>query len=152
MRLIPIDQVPSAEITAACGQSETTAQTVQMTLDLYARKGFEPPWIGYLAEVDGVCVGSCGFAGPPVNGEAEIAYYTFPGHEGKGIASAMAAELIRMTRAVDRQHVLIAHTLPAEGPSTSILRKLSFECMGVIEHLEDGPVWKWRETGGIARA
>ncbi|MBL8523355.1 MAG: GNAT family N-acetyltransferase [Betaproteobacteria bacterium] len=144
--------MPSAQVTAASQQSETATQAVKMTLDLYTRKNFEPPWIGYLAEVDGVCVGSCGFAGPPVNGEAEIAYYTFPGNEGKGIASAMAAELIRVTRLADQRHVLIAHTLPAEGPSTSILRKLGFECLGVITHPEDGQIWKWRETSGLARA
>ena len=34
---------------------------------LYLAVGFAPPWIGYLAQENDVCVGSCGFKGPPVN-------------------------------------------------------------------------------------
>lgn len=61
-------------------------------------------------------------------------------------ASQMAAALMREARRVDATKTFIAHTLPEEGPSTSILKRLGFECLGVIEHPEDGPVWKWRET------
>lgn len=148
MRLHPIEPAPSAEILAACRQSDVAGETVQATRDLYARRGYTPPWVGYLAEQDGVYVGGCGFAGPPIEGEAEIAYFTFPGNEGQGIASRMGAELIRVTRLVDQTHVLIAHTLPVEGASTRILKKLGFTCIGVIEHPEDGTVWKWRECVG----
>lgn len=145
MRLHRIDPRPSLYVRDACGQDDVVAQTVQATLDLYDRKGFVLPWVGYLAEKDARIVGSCGFAGPPMNGEAEIAYFTFPGNEGKGIATEMAALLMREARRTAATEVFIAHTLPVEGPSTTILRKLGFECPGVIEHPEDGPVWKWRE-------
>ena len=140
-----IGQEPSRAIAAACERSEVVAQTVEATLGLYRRKGFTPPWIGYLAEEGASFVGTCGFAGPPAAGQAEIAYFTFPEYEGRGIATAMASELIAVTRCLSSEHALIAHTLPREGPSTSILRKLGFSRVGTIDHPEDGPVWKWRE-------
>lgn len=122
------------------------AQTVAATLDLYQRRGFVLPWVCYLAEQEGRIVGTCGFAGPPVKGEAEIAYFTFPGNEGQGIARRMAVALMREARGATDTGVFIAHTLPQDGPSTSILKRLGFECLGVIQHPEDGAVWKWRQA------
>jgi hypothetical protein len=59
----------------------------------------------------------------------------------------MAAELIRITRPTGGSTITyIAHTLPREGASTAILRKLGFALVGSIDHPEDGSVWKWRET------
>lgn len=140
-----IDPQPSGSVLGLCEQLEIAQQTVQATLDLYRRRGFVPPWVGYLAEENGCIVGSCGFAGPPVEGEAEIAYFTFPGNEGRGIASRMAAALMRGTRRTSVDEVFIAHTLPEEGASPTILKRLGFECLGVVNHPEDGAVWKWRE-------
>lgn len=144
MRLHRIDPEPSPEVRNACDDSEVVAEVVAMTHGLYGRKGFVPPWTCYLAEMDDRIVGTCGFAGPPANGEAEIAYFTFPGNEGRGIAREMAAALMREARSAATAEVFIAHTLPAEGPSTAILKRLGFAWMGVIDHPEDGPVWKWR--------
>ena len=140
-----IDPQPSPYVRDASEQLEVLVPVVQACLDLYKRKGFTPPWACYLAEMDARIVGTCGFAGPPVNGEAEIAYFTFPGNEGKGVARHMARTLMSEARRSEIPVVFIAHTLPAEGPSTSVLRKLGFVCLGVIQHPEDGPVWKWRE-------
>jgi RimJ/RimL family protein N-acetyltransferase len=146
LQLHRIDPDLSHTIAAACARSAVVAQTVEATLGLYGRKGFKLPWVGYLAEEGGQIVGGCGFAGPPDHGEAEIAYFTFPGNEGRGVATRMAAQLIAETRQVTRENVLIAHTLPCEGASTCILRRLGFQCIGTIEHPEDGAVWKWREA------
>ena len=52
-----------------------------------------PPWIGYLAIDGDTCIGSCGFNGPASEGVAEIAYFTFHGHEGRGVATRMAQAL-----------------------------------------------------------
>ncbi len=145
MRLHRIDPQLSPAVQDACKHLAVASEMVQANLDLYKRKGFVSPWTSYLAEKDGDIVGTCGFAGPPVNGEAEIAYFTFPGNEGKGIASEMAAALMREARKTATAEVFIAHTLPEEGASTMVLKRLGFECVGVIEHPEDGPVWKWRE-------
>lgn len=144
MRLHRIDPEPSALIREACAQHEQAAQMVQAMLDLYQRKGFVLPWVGYLAQEHGQIVGSCAFAAPAADGEAEIAYVTFAGHEGKGVATRMAQALMAGARQCANE-TFIAHTLPEDGPSTTILRRLGFACLGVIEHPEDGPVWKWRE-------
>jgi RimJ/RimL family protein N-acetyltransferase len=121
---------------------EQVPQVLVATRLMYG--GVEPvrPWACYLAVEAGLCVGTCGFTGPPVAGEAEIAYFTFPGHEGRGVATGMARALLDVAR--QRPDVqVIAHTLPAEGASTAILRKIGFRCAGEIDHAEDGKVWKW---------
>jgi hypothetical protein len=69
MKIHRIDPDPSPIVREACQQMEVAEQTVQATLELYKRKGFIPPWTGYLAEKSGHIVGTCGFAGPPQNGE-----------------------------------------------------------------------------------
>ena len=50
MKLHRIDPDPSPIVREACQQMEVAEQTVQATLELYKRKGFIPPWTGYLAE------------------------------------------------------------------------------------------------------
>lgn len=42
----------------------------------------------------GVAVGTCGFKSSPDQGRVEIAYFTFPDFEGRGLATAMAGELL----------------------------------------------------------
>ena len=54
--------------------------------ELYGRVGFQPPWICYLAFEGERRVGTCGFKSPPHDNRVEIAYYTFPEDEGRGIA------------------------------------------------------------------
>jgi RimJ/RimL family protein N-acetyltransferase len=125
-------------------KSETVVSVLEATSAMYGRVGFVPPWTGYLALELGKCVGTCGFTGPPKNGEVEIAYFTFPGNEGAGVASRMASELLKIAQ--DRSHgspKVCAHTLPEHGASTSILRKLGFELQGEVVLPEDGTVWKW---------
>ena len=147
MELVPIEQDGSVRV-AAEDRSGSLASVSEMTLALYARRGFELPWVCYLAVEHGVWVGTCGFAGPPASGEAEIAYFTFPGEEGRGVASHMAAQLLALTRAraVSLRLAYIAHTLAQESASTSILRRLGFTLLGAIVHPEDGTVWKWRKS------
>ena len=110
---------------------------------LYRRAGHEAPWIGYVAEEGGVCVGTCAFKTPPRNNVVEIAYFTFPGHEGKGVATRMARTLIAMARRDRPAMVVKAHTAPEENASTAILRKLGFRHEGAVEDPEDGTVWAW---------
>ncbi len=62
MRLIPIEHGSEHAVdlqTAIDLGSEATRQVVEATLDLYARKGRERPWLSYLA-IKGVrCDGTC---------------------------------------------------------------------------------------------
>ncbi|WP_088285807.1 GNAT family N-acetyltransferase [Ideonella sp. A 288] len=147
MQLVPIEQTGTA-LSSALTAGSVAADVVAATVALYARRGYEVPWIGYLAKEGSEYIGGCGFAGPASRGEAEIAYYTFPGHEGRGVATEMAGELLRISRqaATEADVRFIAHTLPEEGASTSVLRKLGFVLQGVILHPEDGKVWKWSES------
>lgn len=100
------------------------------------------PWTGYLAEEEGQFVGTCAFKTPPQSGQVEIAYFTFPGHEGRGVATRMAEHLIRIARQEGMRRI-VAQTLPEPGPSTAILRKLGFRRAGELIHPEDGLVWEW---------
>ncbi len=122
---------------------QIVAEIVKATTQLYRAVGYEPPWIGYLAIEDDTCVGTCGFKSPPLNNRVEIAYFTFPEYESHGVATRMAAELIRL--ALDKMPAVTvaAQTLPEENSSTSVLKKLRFRRVDSVEHPEDGLVWEW---------
>ncbi|HVQ38458.1 MAG TPA: GNAT family N-acetyltransferase [Pyrinomonadaceae bacterium] len=119
------------------------AEVVAATTQLYRAVGYELPWIGYLALENGICVGSCGFKSPPQNNRVEIAYFTFPGHESRGVATRMASELIRIATNKMPALTVAAQTLPEENASTSVLQKLKFRFVRTLEHPEDGLVWEW---------
>jgi [ribosomal protein S5]-alanine N-acetyltransferase len=118
-------------------------ETLAATAANYRNSGFAIPWIGYLAFRGDECVGGCGFRSPPVGNRVEIAYFTFPAHEGRGIATQMARALIDIARLAECRVLITALTLPQESASTKILRNLKFELLGAVEHPEDGSVWEW---------
>lgn len=145
MRLLAIPRdgaMPDLAGASANGSEDVVAASVR----LYEQRGFEPPWTGYLGLEDRLVVGACGFAAPPALGEVELAYFSFPGHEGRGVATRMVRALIDCTCAAAARARLayIAHTLPRRDASTAILRKLGFKRLGALEHPDDGLVWKWR--------
>ena len=145
MHLVEISEEGSVSL-ASFAKNDVLESVISATVDLYGRRGFIRPWTGFLAVSDGVVVGTCGFAGPPANGEVEIAYFTFPEFEGHGVATEMARQLIERVRTSKCRLIAIAHTLPEENASTRILRRHGFRCLGVIHHPEDGPVWKWQDS------
>jgi len=118
-------------------------EVVEATVNHYQRIGFAPPWVSYVGLEDGLPAGVCGFKSQPVSGRVEIAYGTMPGHEGKGIATALASELVRIAREEDESLTVFAQTLPEQNASTSILKKLAFTFAGVVDHPEDRTVWEW---------
>ena len=126
--------------------SAIAAEVVEMTKQLYRAVGYEPPWGGYLAFENDTCFGSCGFKSPPQNNRVEIAYFTFPGHESRGVATRMASELIRIAMNKMPTVIIAAQTLPEENASTSVLKKLQFRFARALEHAEDGLVWEWQLT------
>lgn len=142
LALIPIDLdgTPRGHVGAL---SDVARDVLRATADFYALAGFNEPWIGYLAIADGTPVGSCGYKSKPVAGKVEIAYFTFPGHEGLGHASAMAAELIAIARGHAPSVAVTAQTLPERNASHRILEKLGFRNTGTIDHPEDGTVFEW---------
>jgi ribosomal-protein-alanine N-acetyltransferase len=127
--------------------SPLATQVIKMTTQLYWAVGYEPPWIGYLAFENDANVGLCGFKSPPQDNRVEIAYFTFPEHESRGVATQMASELIRLAQGKMPDVTVAAQTLPEENASTSILKKLQFRLVGTVEHPEDGLVWEWQLSG-----
>ena len=104
------------------------------------------PWVGYLAlDAPTRCVvGTCGFKGEPdADGGVEIAYFTFPGEEGRGVATVMAKALAGVASAEPSVGVVRAHTLPERNASCRVLEKTGFRFVGDTIDPEDGPVWRW---------
>jgi RimJ/RimL family protein N-acetyltransferase len=105
------------------------------------------PWGGYLA-LEGPTrrvVGTCGFnGGPDAVGAVELAYFAFPGEEHRGIATAMATELVRIAESAHGSVVTAyAHTLPERNASCRVLEKAGFAFIGEVIDPDDGPVWRW---------
>jgi len=123
---------------------DAAMSAISSTVGLYSRVGWIPPWIGYLAFENNECVGTCAFTSAPKANVVEIAYFTIPGHEGRGVATSMAGRLVSLARTSAPEVAVTAHTLPQENASTRILRKLGFVLTGPMHHAEDGPIWVWR--------
>lgn len=124
--------------------TEMVMEIICSTVELYQKNGYEPPWIGYLAIEKGKCVGACAFKTPPRNNEVEIAYFTFPDSEGRGIATGMASQLISIARRQMPLVTITAQTHLGNSASKSILKKLGFVFTGEIDHPDDGTVWEWK--------
>ncbi len=119
------------------------AAVTDATAGMYKVTGYQPPWTGYLALSGEQIVGTCAFKAAPSDGAVEIAYFTFPGHEGQGIATAMARQLIDIAYAADRSLKIIAHTLPERNASNAVLGKLGFLLLGDYDDPVAGTVWEW---------
>jgi RimJ/RimL family protein N-acetyltransferase len=128
-------------------QKDLLRGVAEQTLALFQRTGVTTqPWSGFLSvdRASNTIVGTCCFVAPPDGeGVAEIAYFTFPGFEGRGVASAMAAGLVERARSAAGVRRLRAYTSPEKNASTRVLEKLGFRWLGDVIHPEDGPVWRW---------
>ncbi len=104
-------------------------------------------WEGYFVvdeDTRGV-VGSCAFKGPPTDeGVVEIAYFTYPGFEGRGYATEMARKLVELAGGSADVRRVIAHTLQETNASTRVLQKVGMTFVGEVMDPEDGPVWRWQ--------
>ena len=151
LRLVPLnrDGAPAEDVGTLSKEAE---EVCAATASLYESRGFEPPWIGYLALRDRELVGACSFTSPPRANRVEIAYFTFPQFERQGVATTMAQALIGIARAQDKNVLLTANTLQEENASTAILRKLGFQFLGPVNHPEDGPIWTWHLDQSSAAA
>ena len=90
-------------------------------------------WDGYFVvdEASREVVGSCAFKAPPTDeGTVEIAYFTYPGFEGRGYATGMAKKLIELASCSTAVRQVVAHTLPEENASTSVLERVGMSFMG----------------------
>ncbi len=123
---------------------EFARSACEMSAVWYPKVGYIPPWIGYLAVIEGRVVGGGGFKEPPQDGRVEIAYFTAPEFEGLGHATRTACALIAIARQADPTLLIAAQTLPEENASTTILRKLGLRLHGSVQHPVDGEIWEWR--------
>ncbi len=143
MTLHLIEIRPDGHLAESFPLGEIIPSVIAAMLGVYQKTGFVRPWIGYLALRADECIGTCAFKSPPNNGRVEIAYFTFPGHEGQGVATLMARELLRIAAREDASVCITAQTLPEENASTAILAKLGFRRTGVAQDDEAGEVWAW---------
>jgi quercetin dioxygenase-like cupin family protein/GNAT superfamily N-acetyltransferase len=131
----PVENLPLPDV--ALSVCEATAV-------MYQKAEFRRPWVGYLALQDGQVVGTCAFKTAPQDGRVAIAYFTFPEHEGKGIATRMARLLVQLAQVTDSSVGIVAQTLPQENASTAILRRLGFNRVGMAHDSDVGEVWEWQ--------
>lgn len=128
------------------GLPDVATDVLRGTAEMYKTTGYHPPWVGYLAVHRGHCVGTCAFKTPPVEERVEIAYFTFPGHESRGMATAMASRLVEIALSESPSLRVCAQTLPEQNASTRVLEKLGFRRVAEIHHPQDGRVWEWERT------
>jgi [ribosomal protein S5]-alanine N-acetyltransferase len=126
--------------------SDTARDVCNKTAMLYDAAGSYPPWMGYLALENDTIVGTCAFRSPPRNGEVEIAYFTFPEFEGRGLATEMARHLIQIAKDTDPRSGIFAFTLPEKNASNRILQKLEFDFAGETRDEDGLVVWRWKLT------
>ena len=129
------------------GLHEIAQSVAQTSYDFLKSFPYEtrPALLGYLV-VEGESqqlVGTCSFKGPPdEDGTVEIAYFTFPGLEGRGIGTEMARFLVERAREDEKAVKLVAHTAAERSASTRVLEKIGMAFAGEAE--EDGaPAWRW---------
>jgi ribosomal-protein-alanine N-acetyltransferase len=151
--LIPMNHSLAARLAAGEAVEPLAGMTVPPLIQeiaaaqaaLYEKTGAAPPWIGYLPREpeSGTLVGACSFKSEPHEGQVEIAYFTFPEHEGQGFGLAMAGALMKIAFAAPAVTHVLGHTLPERNASTRILSRLGFEFVGPVTDPEDGTVWRW---------
>lgn len=142
MTLLPI--TPDLEFD--CSNYAAVSGVMMEVIEASLAMANTPPWCGYLAVTeDNTVVGTCAFKGPPdERGEVELAWFTFPGYEGRGHGTSMANHLVSLAAVSDPGARLVALTEPEPGPSAKICERAGFTCEGVVELPDDGPVWRWR--------
>lgn len=141
LRLLPIAQ--SMEENLHFIANPDCVETLQMSVEYFAKIGYNPPWIGYYAEMNGEIVGAGAYKGQPVLGKVEIAYGTFEKFRSTGIGTQICHSLIQLALEFDPSVIITARTLPERNHSTRILEKNGFILLGTVHDPEDGPVFEW---------
>jgi ribosomal-protein-alanine N-acetyltransferase len=142
MTLLPIEL--DVSLNNKFSENPECAAILSVYPDYYNRVGFNKPWIGYFATIDGVGIIGCGgFKGQPQEGKIEIAYGTFKNFEGQGIGTEICRQLVLLSLQTDPSIKIKARTLMEINGSTTILERNGFKCLGIVFDKEDGDVWEW---------
>ncbi|MCY2960133.1 MAG: GNAT family N-acetyltransferase [Planctomycetota bacterium] len=157
LRFLPIDDALASVAQSGVGAFAAAYGVRVHDFDFLHRQVVEPniahlrrmpraaPFGAYLAVdlADSQVVGTCAFVAGPADRAVEIAYFTLPPFEGRGIATAMALELVRIARDSRAVDVVHAHTLREANASTRVLARAGFGGHRDLVHPEDGPVWRF---------
>jgi len=131
---------------AAGGAAPPPGADAARTIAILAEIPRPAPWGCYLAWAGDVPVGVAAFkAAPDAEGTVEIAYSTFPPHEGQGHATAMIEALMAIARRGGAAAV-IAHTLPVLNASGRALARNGFARADAFVDPDDGPIWYWERV------
>lgn len=116
------------------------------TYDKLSQPDADNSWWSYLPVLKNgnTLVGSCGYKGRPIGGVVEIGYEVAAAHRGKGLATEMAAALIRNALIHAEVTRVQAHTLAEENESGSVLKKCGMKKVEELEDPEDGKIWRWQ--------
>ncbi len=122
MRLLPLNIDETQNIRFA--KNPACLEVLSVYPDYYKKVGYNPPWIGYFATIDGAEIVGCGgYKGKPKNGNVEIAYETFKKYEGQGIGTAICNQLVLLALQTDPAVSITARTLQNGYASMQILKK-----------------------------
>ena len=150
LRLAPIGADADAEGLAGQlapgfgGEVGAAREVLLQTVEFLTRVPRPDPWGSYIGYAGETAVALGAFKSAPEGGVVEIAYMTFPAHEGKGYARAMVPTLYAL--AIEHGAALVvAHTLPEENASNRALRSSGFAFAGEVSDPEDGLVWRWEK-------
>lgn len=141
MTLLPIFY--SLEENSAFVNHPDCQEYLPMTIAFFQKVGYQPPWIGYYAQIDKHLVGACAFKGAPKHGKVEISYGTFPQYRQQGMASEICRMLVELALKTEPAILVTARTLPEYNFSTRVLQRNGFELAGTVQDEEDGEVWEW---------
>lgn len=147
MKLHPIGKDESQY--TAFRENKDCLEILKVYPDYYNRVGFNPPWIGYMAERDNEFMGCGGFKGKPRDSKIEIAYGTFKKYEGQGIGTEICRQLVLLSIKADPSIRITARTLPENNASVRILKRNGFEFIGTVFDEEDGNVWEWEFKANV---
>ena len=100
-------------------------------------------WLPILVS-ENMLIGNCGYKGPPVNSEVEIGYEVAVAYRNQGFATEIAMALLKNAFTHADVKTVIAHTLPEENESVSVLLKCGFQFVSPIEDPDDGLIWRWQ--------
>ena len=102
-------------------------------------------WMHFIVhDADNRLIGLGGFKGAPSGGQVEIGYEVAPAYRGLGLATEAARGMVDHALAHRTVDHVLAHTLPVESASTSILRRLGLRFIEAVDDPDDGPIWRWR--------
>jgi len=137
-----------------CGKSSTFItgkfrELLEIYSVQYEQNGFHPPWTGYFIVSEGRVVGSCGFTSKPKDGRVEIAFWTFPRHQGEGIATEACRQMTNIALKEDSSVIITAVTSSEEEASAKVLEKSGFLKRGIISNGDILWIWERQKMYGV---